>query len=182
MVFARHISLDFAHPDDLAISRHRFAQYVLASKGFYNGPSLEELKATCKAPPAAEHRQEVLDRYNCIDDSITGVDPEDQTQVDYLAALNSADALKELYNDTRPMKRFQHDMDDALSQIRYNYLKSRSSLSALRIARFLMPSVSEQEKMMETYGWAWKAVQSPISKFKTNEGFNNEILESVKDA
>lgn len=237
----RHIPLDPANPDDLAISRHHFAQYVLASKGSYNGPSLKELKAAPKAPPvetketvdekiqelkrqheedvqlltmfqAAEYRQEVLDRYNCIDDSITGVDAEDQIQVDYLAALN------ELYNDARPMKRFQHDMDDALSQIRYNYLKSLLPLltqrrrlgmrdsharkqreaqfpqsieeyhnspdrdSQLRVARFLMSSTSEQEKMRETYQWAWRAVQSLMSVFKTNEGFKNEILETVKDA
>jgi len=37
---------------------------------------------------SAEYHQEVCDRYSCIDDSITGVDMEDQIQVDYLAALN----------------------------------------------------------------------------------------------
>ncbi|KAG2064438.1 hypothetical protein BDR04DRAFT_1235099 [Suillus decipiens] len=237
----RHIPLHSANPDDLAISRHHFAQYVLASKGSYNGPSLKELKATPNVAPvdtlkivedkitelrrqhqedielltafqAAEYRQEVLSRYNCIDDSIMGVDTEDLIQVDYLAAIN------ELYNDARPMKRFQHDMDDALSQIRYNYLKSllplltqRRTLKSrearirrqrdmqfprsieeyhniperdiqLRIARFLQLSTSEQEKMMSDYGWAWRMVTPLISAFKTNEGFKNEILESVKDA
>lgn len=237
----KHIPLDPANPDDLAISRHHFAQYILASKGSYNGPSLKELIATSSAPPvetlamveekikelkrqhqedlelltafqAAEYRQEVLDRYNCIDDSMMGVDPEDLIQVDYLAALN------ELYSDARPMKRFQHDIDDALSQIRYNYLKSLLPLltqrrtlkmrethvrrqrdaqfpqnieeyhniperdTQLRIARFLMRSTSDQEKMMDHYGWVWRAVQPLVSAFKTNEGFKNEILESVKDA
>ncbi|KAG1841242.1 hypothetical protein DFJ58DRAFT_808899 [Suillus subalutaceus] len=226
--------------DDLAISRHHFAQYVLASKGSYIGPSLKELKSTPNAAPvetlaivddkikelkrqhqedielltafqAAEYRQEVLNRYNCIDDSMMGVDTEDLIQVDYLAALN------ELYNDARPMKRFQHDMDDALSQIRYNYLKSllplltqRRTLKSrethirrqrdaqfpqsieeyhniperdiqLRIARFLLRSSSEQEKMMGDYGWVWRAVNPLVSAFKAN-GSRNEILESVKDA
>ncbi|KAG0701105.1 hypothetical protein DFH29DRAFT_928512 [Suillus ampliporus] len=237
----KHIPLDLANPDDLAISRHHFAQYILASKGSYNGPSLKELIATPSAPPvetlamveekikelkkqhqedlelltafqAAEYRQEVLDRYNCIDDSMMGVDPEDLIQVDYLAALD------ELYSDARPMKRFQHDVDDALSQIRYNYLKSLLPLltqrrtlkmretrvrrqrdaqfpqnieeyhniperdTQLRIARFLMGSTSDQEKMMDHYGWVWRAVQPLVSTFKTNEGFKNEILESVRDA
>jgi hypothetical protein len=92
---------------------------------------------------AAEYRQEVLSRYNCIDDSMMGVDTEDLVQVDYLAALNaclslfatldrSNNVIKELYNDARPMKRFQHDMDDALSQIRYSYLKSLLPLLAQR--------------------------------------------------
>lgn len=237
----RHIPLHSDNPDDLAISRHRFAQYVLASKGSYNGPSLKELKATPNAAPvetlatidhkikelkrqhqedielltafqAAEYRQEVLSRYNCIDNSMTGVDAEDLVQVDYLAALN------ELYNDARPMKRFQHDMDDALSQIRYNYLKSLHPLltqrhtlklretrirrqrdaqfpqsieeyhnipdrqTQLRIARFLMRSTSGQEKMMDDHGWTWRGVQPLISAFKANEGFKNEISESLKDA
>ncbi|KAG1817293.1 uncharacterized protein BJ212DRAFT_1352251 [Suillus subaureus] len=237
----RYIPLHSANPDDLAISRHHFAQYVLASKGSYNGPSLKELKSTPNAAPvetlatvedrikelkrqhqediefltsfqAAEYRQEVLSRYNCIDDSMMGVDTEDLIQVDYLAALN------ELYNDARPMKRFQHDMDDALSQIRYNYLKSllplltqRRTLKSretrirrqrdaqfpqnieeyhniperdiqLRIARFLLRSTSEREKMMDDYGWVWRAVNPLVSAFKANEGFKNEILESVKDA
>lgn len=236
----KHIPLHPTNPDDLAISRHHFAQYVLASKGPYNGPSLKELKATPNAPPvetlamvedkikelkkqhqediellaafqAAEYRQEVLSRYNCIDDSMMGVDTEDLVQVDYLAALN------ELYSDARPMKRFQHDMDDALSQIRYNYLKSLLSLFSqyrtlkaretrirrqrdarfpssieefhniperdvqLRIARFLLCSTSEQERMMHDHGWAWRAVNPLISAFKTNEEFKNEILESAKD-
>jgi hypothetical protein len=160
---------------------------------------------------AAEYRQEVLSRYNCIDDSMMGVDTEDLVQVDYLAALD------ELYNDARPMKRFQHDMDDALSQIRYGYLKSLLPLFSqyrtlklretrirkqrdarfpysieeyhniperdiqLRIARFLLCSTSEQERMMHDYGWVWRAVNPLMSAFKTNEGFKNEILESVKD-
>ncbi|KAG1730210.1 hypothetical protein EDB19DRAFT_1387706 [Suillus lakei] len=236
----RHIPLNSANPDDLAISRHHFAQYVLASKVPYNGPSLKELKAIPNVPPietlaivdgkikerkrqhqedielltvfqAAEYRQEVLTRYNCIDDSMTGVDAEDLIQVDYLNALN------ELYNDARPMKRFQHDMDDALSQTRYSYLNSLVPLfsqrrtlkirenrvrrqrdaqfpqsieefhgipdrdTQLRIARFLLRSTSEQEKMMDDYGWAWRAVNPLLSAFKTNDGFKNEILESVKD-
>jgi len=37
---------------------------------------------------SAEYRQEVLDKYNSIDNSITGVNLEDQIQVDYLAALS----------------------------------------------------------------------------------------------
>ncbi|KAG1724830.1 uncharacterized protein EDB91DRAFT_1169967 [Suillus paluster] len=237
----KHIPLDSANPDDLAISRHHFAQYILASKGSYIGGSLKELIATPNVPPvdtlatvedkirdlkrqhqedlelltafqAAEYRQEVLDKYNCIDDSMMGVDPEDLVQVDYLAALN------ELYNDARPMKRFQHDIDDALSQIRYGYFKSLLPLLTqrcmlkvreshvrrqrdaqfpqsieeyhnipdrdiqLRIARFLMGSTAEQEKMMDTYRWVWRAVQPLELAFKTNEGFKNEILESVKDA
>jgi hypothetical protein len=195
---------------------------------------------------AAEYRQEVLSRYNCIDDSMMGVDTEDLVQVDYLAALNvrlplfatldeSDNALKELYNDARPMKRFQHDMDDALSQIRYSYFESLFSLLKqhrelkkeetlkrrqrdawfpksieeyhnirergiqLRIARFLLCSDSEQERMMHDYGWVWRAVNPLILAFKTNvsytpkcknadadvnlqEGFKNEILESAKDA
>lgn len=235
----RHIPLHSTNPDDLAISRHHFAQYVLASKGSYNGPSLKDLKATPNAAPvetlatvdekikdlkrqhqedielltafhAAEYRQEVLSRYNCLDDSMMGVDKEDLAQVDYLAALD------ELYNDARPMKRFQHDMDDALSQIRYGYLKSLLPLfsqyrtlkaretrtrrqrdawfpqsiedyhniserdTQLRFARFLLCSTSDQEKMMNDYGWAWRAVNPLISAFKTNEGFKNEIL-SAKD-
>ncbi|KAG1789516.1 uncharacterized protein HD556DRAFT_1296784 [Suillus plorans] len=254
----RHIPLHSTNPDDLAISRHHFAQYVLASKGSYNGPPLKELKATPSEAPketlaivddkikelrrqhqedielltafqAAEYRQEVLSRYSCIDDSMMGADAEDLVQVDYLAALN------ELYNDARPMKRFQHDMDDALSQIRYNYLKSLFPLLIqrrhlklqekttrrqreaqfpqsieeyhnipdrdvqLRIARFLTRSTSERDRMMDEYGWAWRAVESLFLAFKANvsyiskcksadvnvnlqEGFKNEILESVKDA
>ncbi|KAG2743760.1 hypothetical protein P692DRAFT_20850552 [Suillus brevipes Sb2] len=235
----RHIPLH-TNPDDLAISRHHFAQYVLASKGSYNGPSLKDLKATPNAAPvetlatvdekikdlkrqhqedielltafqAAEYRQEVLSRYNCLDDSMMGVDKEDLVQVEYLAALD------ELYNDARPMKRFQHDMDDALSQIRYGYLKSLLPLRSqhrtlkvrenhtrrqrdarfpqsiedyhniserniqLRFVRFLLCSTSDQERMMHDYGWAWRAVNPLISAFKTNEGFKNEILEAAKD-
>lgn len=195
---------------------------------------------------AAEYRQEVLSKYNCIDDSMMGVDAEDLVQVDYLAALNvrlplSAtldefdNALKELYSDARPMKRFQHDMDDSLSQIRYNYLKSLLPLliqrhklkreeksirrrrdaqfpqsieeyhnipdrdTQLRIAKFLTRSNSEREKMMDEYGWVWRAVESLLLAFKANvsyiskcknadvdvnlqEGFKNEISESLKDA
>ncbi|KAG1730215.1 hypothetical protein EDB19DRAFT_2042084 [Suillus lakei] len=216
--------LNSANPDDLAISRHHFAQYVLASKVPYNGPSLKELKAIPNVPPietlaivdwqdkgaergsikktssfllrskAAEYRQEVLTRYNCIDDSMTGVDAEDLIQVDYLNALN------ELYNDARPMKRFQHDMDDAFaSTLKMRETRVRRQRDAqfpqsieefhsipdrdtqLRIARFLMRSTSEQEKMMDDYGWAWRAVNPLLSAFKTNDGFKNEILESVKD-
>lgn len=37
---------------------------------------------------AAEYRQEVLSRYNCLDDSMMGVDKEDLAQVEYLAALD----------------------------------------------------------------------------------------------
>ncbi|KAG1877194.1 hypothetical protein F4604DRAFT_1580871 [Suillus subluteus] len=223
----RHIPLHSANPDDLAISRHHFAQYVLASKGRI---LVLQLKSTPNAAPvetlaivddkikelkrqhqedielltafqAAEYRQEVLNRYNCIDDSMMGVDTEDLIQVDYLAALN------ELYNDARPMKRFQHDMDDALSQIRYNYLKSllplltqRRTLKSrethirrqrdaqfpqsieeyhniperdiqLRIARFLLRSSSEQEKMMGDYGWVWRAVNPLVSAFKANVSY-----------
>ncbi|KAG1806016.1 hypothetical protein EV424DRAFT_1577880 [Suillus variegatus] len=237
----RHIPLHSTNPDDLAISRHHFAQYILASKGSYNGPSLKELKATPNEAPkdtlaivddkikelrrqhqedielltafqAAEYRQEVLSKYNCIDDSMMGVDAEDLVQVDYLAALN------ELYSDARPMKRFQHDMDDSLSQIRYNYLKSLLPLliqrhklkreeksirrrrdaqfpqsieeyhnipdrdTQLRIAKFLTRSNSEREKMMDEYGWVWRAVESLLLAFKANEGFKNEISESLKDA
>lgn len=237
----RHIPLHSTNPDDLAISRHHFAQYVLASKGSYNGPSLKELKATPNEAPkdtlaivddkikelrrqhqedielltafqAAEYRQEVLSKYSCIDDSMMGVDAEDLVQVDYLTALN------ELYSDARPMKRFQHDMDDSLSQIRYNYLKSLLPLliqrhqlkrqdkssrrrrdaqfpqsieeyhnipdrdTQLRIARFLMRSNSERERMMDEYGWVWRAVDALLLAFKANEGFKNEIVESLKDA
>ncbi|KAG1865738.1 hypothetical protein C8R48DRAFT_600745 [Suillus tomentosus] len=238
----RHIPLNSTNPDDLAISRHHFAQYILASKGSYNGPSfcrLKELKATPNEAPkdtlaivddkikelrrqhqedielltafqAAEYRQEVLSKYSCIDDSMMGVDAEDLVQPD--------NALKELYSDARPMKRFQHDMDDSLSQIRYNYLKSLLPLliqrhklkrqeksirrwrdaqfpqsieeyhnipdrdTQLRIARFLARPNSEREKMMDEYGWAWKAVGPLLSAFKANEGFKNEISESLKDA
>ncbi|OAX34803.1 hypothetical protein K503DRAFT_774166 [Rhizopogon vinicolor AM-OR11-026] len=237
----KHIPLDSSNPDDLAISRHHFAQYILSSKRS-NGPSsLDELIATPDAPPketlatvedkikelkkqhqedlelfsafqSAEYYQEVRDRYSCIDDSMTGVDTEDQIQIDYLAALN------ELYSDARPMKRFQHGVDDALSQLRYNYLKQLLQLLGkrrafkmqeskirkhreaqfpssveeyhniperdiqLRIARFLMRSNIEQEKTLDHYGWSSRAVQPLLSAFKTNEGFKNEILESVKDA
>jgi hypothetical protein len=105
------------------------------------------------------------------------------------------------------MKRFQHDMDDALSQIRYGYLKSLLPLfsqyrtlkaretrtrrqrdawfpqsiedyhnisernTQLRFARFLLCSTSDQEKMMNDYGWAWRAVNPLISAFKTNVSY-----------
>ena len=39
---------------------------------------------------------------------------------------------QEMYSDARPMQRFQHDVDDALSQLRYTYLKQLHPLLVKR--------------------------------------------------
>lgn len=115
--------------------------------------------------------------------------------------------LQELYSDARPMKRFQHDIDDTLSQLRCNYLKQLLQLLGkrrtfkmqesqvrkqreahfpqsieeyhdiperdiqLRFARFLMRSNTEQEKMLDRYGWSSRAVEPLLSAFKTNASY-----------
>lgn len=104
------------------------------------------------------------------------------------------------------MGRFKRDMDDALSTLRYTYLKTfmhlvakRNALKAqdktarqkrdawfpqttqqyyqiterdvqLRVARFLTSSTTEQEKMMDEFGWPYRAVQPLLSAYKTNVG------------
>lgn len=40
----------------------------------------------------------------------------------------------------------------------------------LRVARFLTGSTTEQEKLMDEFGWPYRAVQSLLSVYKTNVG------------
>lgn len=125
----------------------------------------------------------------------------------------SDNVLQELYSDGRPMKRFQHDTDDALSQLRYSYFKQLLQLlgkrrafkaqesnarkqreahfpqslaeyhdipereTQLRIARFLLASNTEQERMMDHYGWSSRATQPLSSAFKTNVSYTFDVRE-----
>lgn len=102
------------------------------------------------------------------------------------------------------MDRFKRDADDAVSTLRYIYLKTliplvakRNALKAqdktarqkrdawfpqtplqyhhiterdvqLRVARFLTSTTTEQEKMMDEFGWPYRAVQPLLSAFKTD--------------
>lgn len=101
------------------------------------------------------------------------------------------------------MDRLKRDMDDAVSTLRYIYVKNLLQLTSrrkvlksqdkatqkkrdawfpqsmlqyqqiterdvqLRVARFLNSTTTEQEKMMDEYGWPYRAVQPLLSAYKT---------------
>lgn len=54
--------------------------------------------------------------------------------------------LQELYSDARPMKRFQNDVDDAVSQLRYTYLKQLLPLLCKRRELKMQESQSRKQR------------------------------------
>ncbi|KAH7919351.1 hypothetical protein BV22DRAFT_1040995 [Leucogyrophana mollusca] len=77
---------------------------------------------------AQEYREEVLDRYRTLDESTyMDIDETDTAQVEFRAALDA------LYEDSRQMKRWQHDTDDALDSLRYGYLRELLLLQEQRV-------------------------------------------------
>ncbi|KAG2062815.1 hypothetical protein BDR04DRAFT_1209330 [Suillus decipiens] len=178
MGFARDTSLHSANPDDLAIRRHHFAQYVLASKGSYNGPSLssfcrlKELKATPNTAP--------VETLAIVEDKITELRRQHQEDIQLLTAFQAAEYHQEVLSKVDYLAAINRDMQFSRSIEEYHNIMERDI--QLQIARFLQRSTSEQEKMMSDYGWVWRMVTSLISAFKTNEGFKNEISDDLRVA
>ncbi|KAH7908346.1 hypothetical protein BJ138DRAFT_1115924 [Hygrophoropsis aurantiaca] len=141
-------------PDDLDIRNHRLAQYTLTNLGVFvpnlqtmkdsdvqvqnpAGDMLSDIEGRIKnlkqqhnedlenlyAFQSQEYREEVLDIYRALDESTyMDIDESERAQVEFRAALDA------LYADCRKMKRWQHDLDDALDNLRYSYLKEFVSL------------------------------------------------------
>ncbi|KAG8220788.1 hypothetical protein J3R82DRAFT_2223 [Butyriboletus roseoflavus] len=232
--------VDKDRPDDITLRHVRFAQYILANKGTYV-PSRETLRklGESKSTPVetvdnltekiqelkkqhatdlenlfrfqrSEFRQNLVDHRICHDVSAyMDIDEAYPDQVEFRKALEDLD------NEVVKMSRFKRDMDDALSSLRYTYLKTfihlvakRSALKAhdktarqrrdawfpqtaqqyyqiterdvqLRVARFLTSSRTEQERMMDEFGWPYRAVQPLLSAYKTNLSFKGDVSGAI---
>ncbi|KAG9309907.1 hypothetical protein JVU11DRAFT_9939 [Chiua virens] len=214
------------NPDDITVRNVRLAQYVLANTGTHV-PSRETLRklGESKSPPAetvdsvtkkikklkrqhrkdlenlfkfqlSEYHQELVDHRICHDVTYMDIDESYPDQVDFRKALQDLD------KQVLEMDRFKRDAEDALSVLRYAYLKTFNSLVGirrslesldsaerrkrdacfpqtvqqyhnitdrdvqLRVARFLISSEKEQEKMMDEFGWAYRAVRPLLSFYK----------------
>ncbi|KAH0836504.1 hypothetical protein J3R83DRAFT_8142 [Lanmaoa asiatica] len=232
--------VDKNRPDDITLRNARLAQYILANKGTYV-PSPETLRklGESKSPVVetvdslaekikelkkchakdlehlfkfqlSEYRQELIDHRICHDVSAY-MDIEEA----YPDQVEFRKALEDLDKEALKMDRFKRDMDDALSTLRYTYLKmlthlirKRNELKArdktarqkrdawfpqttqqyhqiterdvqLRVARFLTSSTTEQERMMDEFGWPYRAVQPLLSAYKTNLVFKTEVNSAI---
>ncbi|KAL4066043.1 hypothetical protein V8B97DRAFT_2021158 [Scleroderma yunnanense] len=233
---------DIEHPDDIAIRNHRYAQWVLKHKGTpvprketlrelgmkkpFLAENLENIDEKIKELKrqhardldslftfqADELRQVMLDHRRCIDDSAyMNIDENYPDQVEF------RDALRDLEIRMRECPHHTRAMEDALSTLRYTYLKALIPLLRrrrvlrdhehdyrkrrdatfprtiedyrkisdrevqLRVARFLTADNSEQERMMDKFGWAYRGVDPLRAAYKTNAEFKAEMQDMLKD-
>ncbi|KAI6126035.1 hypothetical protein EDD16DRAFT_1473718 [Pisolithus croceorrhizus] len=230
---------DKDHPGDITLRNVRYAQWMLEHKGVPL-PRLRELGTKKPLPPdtldyvddqikqlkrqhardleslcafqASELRQKMLDHRRCIDDSAyMDIDESYSDQVEFREALRQLDQRMRDDPDTRLA------LEDALSKLRYTYLRSllplirrrralrdrdvkiRKQRDAwfpqsieeyrditerdvqLRMARFLVADGTEQERMMDKFGWAYRRVDPLRAAYKSNAEFRTEIQDTLKD-
>ncbi|KAI6167441.1 hypothetical protein EDD17DRAFT_1041890 [Pisolithus thermaeus] len=233
---------DKDHPGDITLRNVRYAQWMLEHKGvpLPSKERLRELGTKKPLPPdtldyvddqikqlkrqhardleslcafqASELRQKMLDHRRCIDDSAyMDIDESYSDQVEFREALRQLDQRMRDDPDTRLA------LEDALSKLRYTYLRSllplirrrralrdrdvkiRKQRDAwfpqsieeyrditerdvqLRMARFLVADGTEQERMMDKFGWAYRRVDPLRAAYKSNAEFRTEIQDTLKD-
>lgn len=233
---------DKEHPNDSTLRNVRYAQWMLEYKGvpLPSKEKLRELGTKKPSPPdtldyvdekirqlkrqhardleslfafqADELRQKMLDHRRCIDDSAyMDIDENYPDQVEF------REALRQLDQRMRDDPATKLALEDALSTLRYTYLKTllplirrrralrdreikiRKQRDAsfpqsieeyhdiaerdvqLRVARFLAADNTEQERMMDKFGWAYRQVDPLRTAYKSNAEFRAEIQSALKD-
>ncbi|KAI6042071.1 hypothetical protein EDC04DRAFT_2564759 [Pisolithus marmoratus] len=237
-----HEPADKDHPGDITLRNVRYAQWMLEQKGvpLPSKEALRELGTKKPLPPdtldyvdekikqlkrqhardleslhtfqAGEFRQRMLDHRRCMDDSAyMDIDESYPDQVEFREALRQLDQRMRDDPDTRLA------LEDALSTLRYTYLKAllplirrrrnlrdretklRKQRDAsfplsieeyhhiterdvkLRVARFLTADSTEQERMMDKFGWAYRQVDPLRTAYKSSAEFKTEIQGALKD-
>ncbi|KAI0917914.1 hypothetical protein AcW1_006915 [Taiwanofungus camphoratus] len=149
---------------------------------------------------AEDYLEGVRTRYFSKDDSIA--DPQidafyqasrEQHHPDFSAADDAASAYRHAYlNTLLPLLRQRAslmDREDAERRRRdarfppsiTEYRAIRNKDVQVRIARFLTADTTVRDRMMSSFGWAWRQVQGVVNEYEKNLEFKAEIQDLVRE-
>ncbi|KAI6122302.1 hypothetical protein EV401DRAFT_2070136 [Pisolithus croceorrhizus] len=155
--FRTSLSLSFStlnpSPSLRGILRQQQRKTAGARSSNSNASTHGILESLC-AFQASELRQKMLDHRRCIDDSAyMDIDESYSDQVEFREALRSIEEYRDIT---------ERDVQ-------------------LRMARFLVADGTEQERMMDKFGWAYRRVDPLRAAYKSNAEFRTEIQDTLKD-
>ncbi|KDR67747.1 hypothetical protein GALMADRAFT_147012 [Galerina marginata CBS 339.88] len=99
-------------------------------------------------------------------------DQYEQIRYAYLSQLIPLEKAKRDFENLQEHIRIQREKQFPLSKADF---ESKAQDVRLRVAKFLTAEKPAQEKMLTTFGWAWRQVEPLMNIFKNDENFRSEI-------